>query len=160
MEEVSKLNRSGVGGSPSGPPVLDRETRFSREETFQLPPSNLHPVSHRPCTSWYFPTAEMLRTASSGLVRALMKVSSDAQMINEKVNRPPSGPTAWKLQGSGSPLFTSLSPQHRLRRCRPRPPQRESEVPSHAQSTKGQPGTAPSTSSRGLRDWNSPEDPG
>lgn len=30
----------------------------------------------------------MLRTASSGLVQALMKVSSDTQMISEKVKTP------------------------------------------------------------------------
>lgn len=75
----------------------------------------------------------MLRTASGlpsgGLVQALMKTSSAAQMISEKVNRPPSGPTAQKPQGSSSPLFLSPSPQHRFGRCRPRPPQREPEVP-------------------------------
>lgn len=75
----------------------------------------------------------MLRTASGlpsgGLVQALMKTSSAAQMISEKVNRPPSGPTAQKPQGSSSPLFPSPSPQHRFGRCRPRPPQREPEVP-------------------------------
>ena len=74
----------------------------------------------------------MLRTASGllsgGLVQALMKMSSAAQMISEKVNRPPSGPIAQKPQGSSSPLFPSPSPQHRFRRCRPRPPQREPKV--------------------------------
>lgn len=108
----------------------------------------------------------MLRTASGlpsgGLVQALMKTSSAAQMISEKVNRPPSGPTAQKPQGSSSPLFLSPSPQHRFGRCRPRPPQREPEVPPPpaqcVQSTEDQ---AAKHHQHHLRVWgNSLEGPG
>lgn len=86
-----------------------------------------------------------------GLVQALMKMSSTSQTISRKVNGPSSGPTAWRPQGSCSPLFPSPSPQHRLERCRPRTPERQPEVPLQCvQSLEGQAGGAPSASSQGL----------